>query len=210
LADLCDAYYNPVEAFLRFELRDAETARELAHDFFAGILGGGSIGGADQGRGRFRSYLLGAVKHFLSHRREAAGRLKRRSEAEAFSLDDAEAREADTLEDNTGLRPDAAFDRQWAVTVLARAMEALFQQYQEAGMEPFFVAAKPLLSGDAVHGGQGELAAQCDMTLASFRMAVHRLRKRLRECVVAEVAGTLADPDIVQEEMQALFAALGG
>ena len=77
LAELCDAYYEPVAAFLRCELRDADAARELAHDFFAYMLAGGAIARAEQERGRFRSYLLGAVKHFLSHHREAARRLKR-------------------------------------------------------------------------------------------------------------------------------------
>ena len=77
LAELCDAYYEPVAAFLRCELRDADAARELTHDFFAEVLGGGAIAHAEQERGRFRSYLLGAVKHFLVHHREAARRLKR-------------------------------------------------------------------------------------------------------------------------------------
>ena len=77
LAELCDAYYEPVAEFLRCELRDADAVRDLAHDFFANTLGGGAIVNAEQERGRFRSYLLGAVKHFLSHYREAARRLKR-------------------------------------------------------------------------------------------------------------------------------------
>jgi hypothetical protein len=150
------------------------------------------------------------VKHFLSHRREAAGRLKRGGGAEACSLDDQEACEVDSLPDHAALPPDAAFDRQWAVTMLARAMEALRRQCQNDGMDSFFVAVKPLLSGDTAPDGQGTLAAHCGMSLASFRMAVHRLRKRLRECVIAEVADTLDDPAMVQEEMQSLFAALGG
>src|SRR4030095_12208984 len=77
LADLCHAYYEPVVAFLRCEVRDADAARELTHEFFTEVLGGGAIAHAEQERGRFRSYLLGAVKHFLSRHREAARRLKR-------------------------------------------------------------------------------------------------------------------------------------
>lgn len=210
LADLCETYYEPVAAFLRCELRDADAARDLSHDFFAGMLSGGSIVGAEQERGRFRSYLLGAVKHFLSHRREAARRLKRGGGAESFSINDTDADEARSLQDKVGLSPDAAFDRQWAVTVLARALEALRRQCREESMETLFDAVKPLLSGDAAHGEQSGLAESCAMSLAAFRMAVHRLRKRLRQCVKTEIAGTLADPAMVQEEMQALFAALGG
>ena len=88
LADLCDAYYEPVVAFLRCELRDADAAREMSHAFFASMLAGGTIHTAERERGKFRSYLLGAVKHFLSHQREAALRMKRGSGEEAASLDD--------------------------------------------------------------------------------------------------------------------------
>src|SRR5208283_5606076 len=88
LAELCNAYYEPVATFLRCELREADAARELAHDFFAHMLAGGAIARAEQERGRFRSYLLGAVKHFLSHHREALRRLKRGSGVKNVSLND--------------------------------------------------------------------------------------------------------------------------
>src|SRR4051812_40692178 len=91
LADLCDAYYEPVYAFLKCELRDKDAARELTHDFFAHMLGGGAIHAAERDFGRFRSYLLGAVKHFLSHQREAAQRLKRGGGMVPVSLDEDEA-----------------------------------------------------------------------------------------------------------------------
>ena len=94
LAELCNAYYEPVATFLRCELRDADAARELAHDFFANMLAGGAIAHAEQERGRFRSYLLGAVKHFLSHHREAQRRLKRGGGVENISLNETEAGEA--------------------------------------------------------------------------------------------------------------------
>ena len=207
LADLCAAYYGPVVAFLRYELRDADAARELSHAFFADMLAGDAIGTAEREHGRFRSYLLGAVKHFLSHHRESLARLKRGGGMTPIPMDD---EEVGALPDARQPSPDVEFDRQWAITVLTRALEALRHQCQAEGTETFFDAVKPLLSGDAAHGGQGELAVACGMNLAAFRMAVHRLRKRLRQCVKAEVAGTLADPAMVQEEMQALFAALGG
>jgi DNA-directed RNA polymerase specialized sigma24 family protein len=207
LADLCDAYYEPVLAFLRCELRDADAAREMCHAFFAEMLGGGSIHAADRGRGRFRSYLLGAVKHFLSRHRESERRMKRGGGAEPLPLDDAEACEVADARHNS---PDAEFDRQWAVTVLASGLETLRLECQASGRGTFFEQVKPLLTGDAAYGDQGALAAACGMSLDAFRMAVHRLKQRLRQCVKAEVAGTLDDPAMVQEEMQALFAALGG
>lgn len=210
LAELCNAYYEPVVAFLRCKLRDADAARELSHAFFAEMLAGDAIHTAQPGHGRFRSYLLGAAKHFLSHHRESAARLKRGGGAESFSLNDTDAGEGRSLPDGGALSPDAAFDRQWAVTVLTRGLEALRLECEAEGRESFFAQVKPLLTGDAAHGDQAGLAASCGMNLAAFRMAVHRMKKRLRECVKAEVAGTLDDPAMVQEEMLALFAALGG
>jgi RNA polymerase sigma-70 factor (ECF subfamily) len=121
LAELCSAYYEPVAAFLRYELRDADAARDLTHDFFAHILAGGAIAHAEQEHGRFRSYLLGAVKHFVSHHREAVRRLKRGGGVENISLNETAAR---SVPDAGVLSPDAAFDRQWALTVVARARGA--------------------------------------------------------------------------------------
>ena len=207
LADLCDAYYEPVQAFLRCELRGADAASEMSHAFFAEMLRGGSILGADRERGRFRSYLLGAVKHFVARQREYAGRRKRGGGQEAVSLDDKEALD---ISDTRQKTPDAEFDRQWAVTVLARGLEGLRLECQADGREPFFEQVRPLLTGDSVRGDQADLATSCGMNLQAFRMAVHRLKKRLRQCVKAEVAGTLDDPAMVQEEMQTLFMALGG
>ncbi|HRJ08023.1 MAG TPA: sigma-70 family RNA polymerase sigma factor [Prosthecobacter sp.] len=194
-------------AFLRCELRDADAARDMSHAFFAEMLGSGSIGGADRTRGRFRSYLLGAVKHFVARQRESAARMKRGGGLEALSLDHEEAVEVVDTRQGT---PDAEFDRQWAVTVLARGLEALHLECLAENRETFFASVKPLLMGDGAYGDQAALAAICGMNLDAFRMAVHRLKKRLRQCVKAEVAGTLDDPAMVQEEMQSLFAALGG
>jgi len=149
LAELCNAYYEPVSAFLRYELRDADAARELAHDFFAHLLAGGAIARAEQERGRFRSYLLGAVKHFLSHQREASQRLKRGGGRENLSLYETEAR---SVPDAGVLSPDAAFDRQWALTVVAHALEALRRECVAEGRADFFEQVKPWLTGDAARG----------------------------------------------------------
>jgi DNA-directed RNA polymerase specialized sigma24 family protein len=206
LADLCEAYYEPVVAYLRSVVRDADAARELSHAFFAEMLGGGTIHTADPERGRFRSYLLGAVKHFVGHQREAAGRLKRGGGLAAASLDDDEAA---GVPDARQLPPDAEFDRQWAMTVIARSLSALRAECIAEGRGPFFDTVHGILNGHASHGDQTRLAVTCGMNFDAFRMAVSRLRKRLRDCVKTEVAGTLEDPATVQEEMEALFAALG-
>jgi RNA polymerase sigma-70 factor (ECF subfamily) len=209
LAELCDAYYEPVAAFLRCELRDADAARELTHDFFANILAGGAIARAEQERGRFRSYLLGAVKHFLLHHREAERRLKRGGGVKNISLNDTDAGEARSVADASVLSPDAAFDRQWALTVVARALEALQRECAAEGRADFFEQAKPWLTGDAARGDQTALAASCGMKANALKVAVHRLKRRFRQLLKAEVAGTLDDPGLVEAELRALFAALG-
>lgn len=206
LADLCDAYYEPVVAYLRRAFRDADAARDMSHAFFAEMLAGGRIRTAEAERGRFRSYLLGAVKHFVSHHWEAAGRMKRGGGASMITLDDPEAAE---VPDARQISPDAEFDRQWAITVITRSMEALRIECVAQGRGVFFDAVSSLLSGHASHGDQTSLAAACDMSFDAFRMAVSRLKKRLRQCVKDEVAGTLEDPAAVQDEMETLFSALG-
>ena len=209
LAELCEAYYEPVSTFLRCELREAEAARDLAHDFFAKMLAGGAIAHAEQARGRFRSYLLGAVKHFLAHHREAAQRLKRGGGAENISLNETDASEAWSVPDGSVLSPDAAFDQQWALTVLGRALEALRRESAAEGRASLFEQLKPWLTGEAAHGDQTALASACGMTANALKVAVHRLKRRFRQSVKAEVAGTLDDPGLVGAEMRALFAALG-
>ena len=209
LADLCDAYYEPVVAFLRMELRDADAARDMSHAFFAEMLAGGTIASVERERGRFRSYLLGSVKHFLSNQREAARRMKRGGGAAHVSLDE-DADGAVEIADPRQTSPDAAFDREWALTTLARAMDAVKQECAKEGRADFFQQVKPWLTGDAEHGDQGAVAEACGMSAAAFKMAISRLRRRFRDCVKAEIAGTLDDVAMVETEMQELFAALSG
>ena len=209
LSDLCDAYYDPVAAYVRCRLRDADAAQEMTQAFFAHVLSGDAFVHAERGLGRFRSYLLGAVKHFVAHQREAAARLKRGGGLEWLSIHDDESG-AQLLPDEKVLSPDVAFDRQWALTVLARAMDTLQAECSTEGRAGFFDRVKPWLMGEAAHGDQAELAVECGMNAATLRVAVHRLKQRFRQLVKAEVACTLDDPRMVEEEMRMLFTALGG
>lgn len=207
LANLCEAYYQPVIAYLSCELRSADDAQEMTHAFFAQMLAGGGIARAEREHGRFRSYLLGAVKHFLSHQREAARSLKRGGGAVPVSLDeDASAMRA--IPDARQISPDAAFDRQWALTVLAQAMSRLQTECTAEGKHAQFENLKPWLMGDAAHGDQAALAAACGMGLSALKMSIQRLRQRFRECLQIEIAATLDDASMVKEEMRTLLAAL--
>jgi len=146
------------------------------------------------------------VKHFLSHHREAQRRLKRGGGAENISLNDTEV---GSMPDARVLSPDAAFDRQWALTVVAHALEALRQECVADRRADFFELVKPWLTGDAARGDQTALAASCGMSANALKVAVHRLKRRFRELLKAEVAGTLDDPALVEAEMRVLYAALG-
>ena len=176
----------------------------MAHAFFAETLAGSTLPAANPALGKFRCYLLGALKHFLARQQQAAQRLKRGGHLEWLPLEE----EAHGTPDPAQRSPEAEFDRQWAITVLSRGLERLQSECEQEGNGPFFERIKPLLTGDLPHGAQSPLAESSDMKTEAFRMAVHRLRKRLRACVKAEIAQTLESPSAVQQEMESLFAAL--
>lgn len=210
LSELCDTYYQPVLTFFRCTVRDADAARDAAHDFFSELLAGDKIGGAERGRGRFRSYLLGAAKHFLSHQRAARGRLKRGGGVVPVPLDGTECGLIASVPDASLLSPEEAYDRQWALTVVARALECLRRECADVGQADFFEQVKAWLTGESERGDQADMAARLGMSATALKVAVHRLRSRFRRILKDEVAATLDDPAHVGDEMQALFTALGG
>lgn len=201
LSDLCAAYYAPVVAFLRREGRDEDAAREMAHGFFAGLLAGG-VGAPERERGRFRSYLLGALKHHLSKYRDAMLAQKRGAGAEHVPI----AGEHDT---QPGIpmpaAPDdaLAFDREWAHTLIARALAAL--EAEQAGKADVFTALKPWLDGGAT-SSQADAARILGMSETAVKVAIHRLRARFRELIRAEIAATVNDPADAAEELRHLIA----
>lgn len=205
LADLCDAYYEPVVAYLRSVLRDADAARDMSHAFFAEVLAGGKMGGAEPERGRFRFYLLGAVKHFVAHQREGAMRQKRGGGVRPLSLN-TESLQVAEPEHGT---PEAIFDRQWAITVLARAMAALESEHRAQGKPKLVEHLRPWLMGESGYGDQAATAGKLGLSAQAMKALVHRMRLRFRHCVKAEIAGTLKDGAAVEDEMRSLFTALG-
>lgn len=211
LGDLCGAYYGAVLAFIRRSGRDEEAARELTQEFFARVLAGRAFTGADPERGRFRSFLLGAVKHFLADAHDRAHAAKRGSGTAPLPL----GVETDTspgleLPDATAPDPEREFDRKWALTVLDRALAALAREQAEAGRATHFATLKPWLTGDTGTGSQADAARALDLNEGAVKVAIHRLRRRFRELVKAELAQTLADPAQVNDELACLQAALAG
>jgi RNA polymerase sigma factor (sigma-70 family) len=212
LSELCEAYYAPVVAFLRRDGRAEDVARDLAHDFFAKLLVGGTIDGADPLRGKFRSYLLMALKRFAANQRDRDHAAKRGGGQVHAVIDG----ESDTtgaglqIADASIEAPDAAFDRQWALTVLARALGNLESEMRDEGKSAHFDVLKPWLTAEADVTPQSDAAAKIGMSVEAVKVAIHRLRKRFRETVKAEIAQTVGQVGDVREEMEALMGALRG
>jgi len=209
LSDLCAAYYAPVLAFIRHNTPDPDAARDLTQEFFARLLSRHSLGAADPERGRFRSYLLGAVKHFLADMRERERRLKRGGGQRHESIEPG----TDTspglqLPDANAPGPDREFDRKWALTVLDRALAALAAEHRAAWKEEQFDTLKPWLTGDTEDLSQADAARQIGLNESAVKVAIHRLRRRFREAIKAEISQTLSDPSQVKEELDQLLAAM--
>lgn len=209
LSDLCAAYYAPVFDFIRRHAADEDAARDLTQEFFTRILARHGLNGVDPQRGHFRSYLLGAVKNFLSTMREHSRRLKRGAGQPMESIGPG----TDTspglqLPDPATPSPDREFDRKWALALLQRSLTALAGEYQASGKSDQFEALKPWLTGDTEQISQGDAARQLAMNEGAVKVAIHRLRLRFREVIKAEITQTLSDRAQADEELHHLLEAL--
>jgi RNA polymerase sigma-70 factor (ECF subfamily) len=208
LAALSTTYWYPIYAFIRRSGCSAHDAEDLTQQFFARLLEKNFLAGADRAKGRFRSYLLGALKHFLANQRDRAAALKRGGGQMMAPLEGRSAEERYRHEPADELTPEKLFERRWALTVLEQALTRLRDEHAAAGKLDLFDRLKPALTGE-LPGGFAELAAELGMTEGAVKAAVHRLRKRYREAMRAEIAQTVAREEEVEDEIRALFAALG-
>ncbi|MCW5556989.1 MAG: sigma-70 family RNA polymerase sigma factor [Verrucomicrobiae bacterium] len=206
LAALCRDYWQPVFIYIRRQGWDEDSARDLTQEFFARLLDKDWLQGVRPEIAKFRAFLLTAVKRFLSGEHDRQVTLKRGGGAAALPLD---PEHLPALALGT-LTPEQAFDRQWALAVINRAMGALRGEVETAGRGRLFTAVAEFVSCEPEAGAYHQPAAALGMSRAAVAMAVHRLRLRLRELVRAEVAQTLADPRQVEAEMRELMAALRG
>ena len=203
LSDLCAAYYVPVVAFLRRDGRDDDAARELAHAFFERVLTGG-VGTPEPARGRFRSYLLGALKHFLTNQRAANLTAKRGGRVEHVHLaDETDTAPGHLIPAAAESPPEWIFDRAWAFTLIARALAAL--EAEHSTRPDHFAALKPWLSG-GTDQPQVEAAAVLGLSPTAVKVAIHRLRVRFRELIRSEIAATVRNPTEVADELRHLIA----
>jgi RNA polymerase sigma-70 factor (ECF subfamily) len=205
LSDLCAAYYTPVFVLIRRATPSEEVARDLTQEFFARLLARAGLGQVDPERGRFRFFLLGAVKHFLADVHDERRRLKRGGGRVPISLDaGTDSSPGLEIADASLPSPELEYDREWAVTLLARALDRLGRE--QVGEQ--FPALKPWLTGDKQEVSLAGVAARLGTSEGALRVALHRLRKRFRELVKEEIAGTVGDAAHVREEMGYLLEVL--
>jgi RNA polymerase sigma-70 factor (ECF subfamily) len=209
LESLCTTYWFPLYAYVRRHGFSKEDAEDLTQAFFAKLLERRDFAGLEPENGRFRAFLLAALKHFLANERDRAGRRKRGGNITHLSLDWQSADTQFQLADNGQAAPDAAYDREWAVALLAKVVGRLGEEFSAAGQAGRFQRMKPYLTM-----GRGEIpyasaAAELSMDEGAVRVAVHRLRKRYRRLLREEIARTLSDPAMVEEELAVLLGAFG-
>ncbi len=208
LEKLCRAYWYPLYAYVRRRGHSPEDAQDLTQEFFTQLLERQSLAGADPNLGRFRSFLLGSMNHFLANEWKKSQTIKRGGGHQLLSLDWAAAEDRFDLEPADHSTPDKLFDKQWALALLDEVLNRLELEYQAEGKADLFAALKQTLMGSRETQPYAELAARLAMNESAVKVAVHRLRKRYRELIRDEIAGTLDPSRDIEAEMRHLFSAL--
>lgn len=205
MAVLCDTYWAPVHEFVRHVTRSGDDARDLTQAFFARVLERGDFRHARPERGRFRAFLLTAVRHFLANQYKHDHAAKRGGGQVHLSIDPdpADERQAAPVLASHGT-PETIFEEQWALTVLDTAMARVTQEYEQSGRRALFDTLRPHLTGDD-GASYAACAAALDMTEGALRVAVHRLRKSYGRCLRETLADTVADPAEVDAELDYLL-----
>lgn len=207
LEELCRTYWYPLYVYVRRHSPTKEDAEDLTQAFFERVLEKNYFAGLDRERGKFRAFLLAALKHFLANEREKAHSQKRGGGAVPLPLDWQEADTRYRIEPADRLSPDKLFDRAWVLTLLERVIARLRGELDDAGKTELFAQLKPFLELDSSAVSYADAAAALQLNEAAVRVTVHRLRRRYRELLRAELAQTLSDPQQLDEELRALFAA---
>ena len=210
LESLCRAYWYPLYAFVRASGHGAEEARDLTQEFFARLLEKKWLADADPQRGRFRTFLLTAMKHFLTNEWHHAQAAKRGGGVESIALDALDAEERYALEPRDHATPEALFQRRWAATLIARGQDRLRDEMIAAGEGEHFAALEPALAGERTAQSYQEIAARFGATENTVKSWVLRMRRRFRTLLLDEIAQTLTEGQNPEEELPELLAALGG
>lgn len=218
LARLCQTYWNPLYAYARRLGHSPHDAQDLTQEFFARLLAKNFLAGADESRGRFRSYLLASYKHFLANEWDKARAQKRGGGQVPIPIDVASAETAyqpggfpiNSVEPADPATADKAFERRWALTLLDQVLRRLRSEYESSGRTQLFDQLKPTLTEASRSVKYAEIAVCLGTTEGAVKVAVHRLRQQYRELLRAEIAETVSGPEEVEDELRNLFQALAG
>jgi len=210
LEKLCRDYWYPLYAFVRRLGHSAHDAEDLVQGFFAACLEKNYLRAVDQGRGRFRSFLLVALKRFLANEWDKQRTQKRGGAHRVIALDSLTAEQRYALEPVEPLSADKLFDRRWALTLLDRVVNRLRDEQVAARKLELFEALKETITAAGCGTPYADLAARLNMTEGAIKVAVHRLRQRYRDVLEEEIANTVASAEEIDEERRELLRALAG
>ena len=205
---LCSRYWYPLYAYVRRKGYPSHDAQDLTQEFFARLLARNYLSVADRNKGKFRSFLLGSLEHFLAREWTRAQAQKRGGGRAVFSLDETDAENRYRLEPTDDLNAEKIFDRRWATTLLNQAMARLREECLAKHKGDLFGKVESLLSGEKGDSSYTDVAEALQMSEGALKVAVHRLRQRYGELVRAEIAQTVTTPDEADEELRYLFAVL--
>jgi RNA polymerase sigma factor (sigma-70 family) len=209
LAELCQLYWHPLYAYVRRRGYAPHDAQDLTQEFFARLIEKHKLARLTREQGKFRSFLLTALNHFLTDEWKR-GQAQKRGAHQIVSLDAASAETRYRLVPADTLTPEKVFEKQWVLTLLDAVFGRLKMEYEAAGKSALFAELNFALTGDRSAVPYGELARRLGMSVGAVKVAVYRLRQRYREVLRAEVAETVAGPEDVEEELRELFRAVSG
>ena len=207
LERLCRTYWYPLYAFVRRQGCTPEDAQDLTQEFFARLLAKNYLAQVERQKGKFRSFLLAALRHFLSDQRDRARAVKRGGGADCLSLDAQTAEERYHLEPVDRMDAEKTYERRWAMTLLEQALTRLRDENVAAGKAVLFERLRSFVAGET-DSSCAEAAAQLALTESALKSALHRLRQRYRELVREEIAHTVADPAEIDDELSYLIAVM--
>ncbi len=208
LAHLCRSYWYPLYAYARRRGYSLHDAQDVTQEFFTRLLRGNWIAQADRQRGRFRTFLLSSMQHFLANEWNKAHAKKRGGTRPILPLNDESAEQRYLLEPAEKHTPETLFERGWALSLLEGVLRRLTEEYRLEGKTDWMAAMQPALTADRDAISYADIAQKLGMTETAARVAVHRLRRRYRQLIRAEVASTVASPDEVEAEMRHLLQVL--
>ena len=206
LSQLCEAYWYPLYAFVRREGYQLAEAQDLTQGFFADLLERNFLEEVHQDRGRFRSFLLAALKHFLSKQREQQQAQKRGGDRRQLSIDFHEAEDRYRNEPYHEVTAEQLFEKRWILTILDRVVATLRSEYARTGRLELFDCLKACLTGEEPAQSYREIAQELGLTESTVGVTVHRLRQRYRDLLRAEIAQTVAEPESIDDEIRTLFS----